>query len=103
MGTRAATTGRWFDSFAQEVFLSLWRMYDWLRGLEDELFARYDLTPQEYNALRWPFCTLPHEAPTSPWRSPLSRPWRRTWNRRRRMWLWSAADPPAARSPPSWP
>jgi DNA-binding MarR family transcriptional regulator len=36
----------------QEVFLSLWRTYDRLRALEDELFQRYDLTAQQYNALR---------------------------------------------------
>jgi DNA-binding MarR family transcriptional regulator len=41
-----------FDSPEQEVFLSLWRTYDRLRALEEELFGRYDLTPQQYNALR---------------------------------------------------
>jgi DNA-binding MarR family transcriptional regulator len=41
-----------FDSLEQEVFLNLWRTYDRLRALEDELFARYDLTPQQYNVLR---------------------------------------------------
>jgi DNA-binding MarR family transcriptional regulator len=30
----------------------LWRTYDRLRALEEELFSRYDLTPQQYNALR---------------------------------------------------
>jgi DNA-binding MarR family transcriptional regulator len=45
-------TGRPFDSLEQEVFLSLWRTYDRLRALEEELFGRYDLTPQQYNALR---------------------------------------------------
>jgi DNA-binding MarR family transcriptional regulator len=44
--------GRPFDSLEQEVFLSLWRTYDRLRALEDDLFSRYDLTPQQYNALR---------------------------------------------------
>jgi DNA-binding MarR family transcriptional regulator len=44
--------GRSFDSLEQEVFLSLWRTYDRLRALEEELFARYELTPQQYNALR---------------------------------------------------
>lgn len=43
---------RRFDSLEQEAFLSLWRTYDRLRALEDELFARHDLTPQQYNALR---------------------------------------------------
>jgi DNA-binding MarR family transcriptional regulator len=52
VGTKTATTGRWFDTLEQEAFLGLWRTYDRLRALEDELFARYDLTPQQYNALR---------------------------------------------------
>ena len=43
---------RRFDSVEQEVFLNLWRTYDRLRSLEEELFGRYDLTPQQYNALR---------------------------------------------------
>src|SRR5260370_7831829 len=41
-----------FDSLEQEAFLSLWRTYDRLRALEDELFTRHDLTPQQYNAMR---------------------------------------------------
>ena len=41
-----------FDSLEQEVFLNLWRTYDRLRALEDELFGQYDLTPQQYNVLR---------------------------------------------------
>jgi len=41
-----------FDSLEQEVFLNLWRTYDRLRALEDELFARFELTPQQYNVLR---------------------------------------------------
>jgi DNA-binding MarR family transcriptional regulator len=49
---RPARTSRAFDSLEQEVFLSLWRTYDRLRALEEELFGRYDLTPQQYNALR---------------------------------------------------
>ena len=52
-----------FDSLEQEAFLGLWRTYDRLRALEDELFARYDLTPQQYNAF----------APATP-RSPNSHP-----------------------------
>lgn len=43
---------RQFDSPEQEVFLGLWRTYDRLRALEEELFGRYGLTPQQYNALR---------------------------------------------------
>jgi DNA-binding MarR family transcriptional regulator len=41
-----------FDSPEQELFLNLWRTYDRLRALEDELFGRFDLTAQQYNALR---------------------------------------------------
>src|SRR5205814_1700220 len=45
-------TGGQFDSPEQEAFLNLWRTYDRLRALEEELFGRYELTPQQYNALR---------------------------------------------------
>lgn len=48
----ARAVPRRFDSLEQEVFLNLWRTYDRLRALEDELFGRHDLTPQQYNALR---------------------------------------------------
>jgi DNA-binding MarR family transcriptional regulator len=41
-----------FDSPQQEIYLNLWRTYDRLRILEDELFGRHDLTAQQYNALR---------------------------------------------------
>jgi len=43
---------RRFDSPQQEAFLNLWRTYDRMRLLEEQLFERYDLTPQQYNALR---------------------------------------------------
>jgi DNA-binding MarR family transcriptional regulator len=49
---RPPRTGRPFDTLEQEVFLGLWRTYDRLRALEDELFGHYQLTPQQYNALR---------------------------------------------------
>jgi DNA-binding MarR family transcriptional regulator len=49
--TRHAAS-RHFDSPEQEAFLNLWRTYDRLRALEDELFGRHELTPQQYNALR---------------------------------------------------
>src|SRR6266480_275510 len=41
-----------FDSPQQEAFLNLWRTYDRLRAFEEELFAKHDLTAQQYNALR---------------------------------------------------
>jgi DNA-binding MarR family transcriptional regulator len=47
-----ASGSRRFDSIAQEAFLNLWRTYDRLHVLEEDLFGRYDLTPQQYNALR---------------------------------------------------
>jgi DNA-binding MarR family transcriptional regulator len=52
MATKTTRIPRRFDSLEQEAFLGLWRTYDRLRALEDALFARYDLTPQQYNALR---------------------------------------------------
>src|SRR5207245_6033646 len=55
---------RRFDSPEQEVFLNLWRTYDRLRTLEDELFSRYDLTPQQYNALRLLRGEHPNTMPT---------------------------------------
>src|SRR5436305_14290761 len=53
-----------FDSPEQEVFLNLWRTYDRLRALEEELFAGYDLTPQQYNALRLLRAQHPATTPT---------------------------------------
>jgi DNA-binding MarR family transcriptional regulator len=43
---------RRFDSIEQEAFLNLWRTYDRLREVEEEFFSRFDLNPQQYNALR---------------------------------------------------
>jgi DNA-binding MarR family transcriptional regulator len=53
-----------FDSPQQEVYLNLWRSYDRLRTLEDELFGRHDLTAQQYNALRLLKAAHPHKVPT---------------------------------------
>jgi DNA-binding MarR family transcriptional regulator len=49
---RKRSRTRHFDSIEQEAFLNLCRTYDRLRAAEDELFAPYDLTPQQYNVLR---------------------------------------------------
>ena len=57
-------TRRRFDSLQQEAFLALWRTYDRLRAHEDELFARFDLTPQQYNALRLLRAEHPESLPT---------------------------------------
>ena len=43
---------RRFDSPQQEAYLALWRTYDRLRAIEDELFAGFELTAQQYNLLR---------------------------------------------------
>jgi DNA-binding MarR family transcriptional regulator len=43
---------RRFDSVEQEAYLHLWRTYDRLKALEDELFETYKLSAQQYNALR---------------------------------------------------
>ncbi|HZZ28403.1 MAG TPA: MarR family transcriptional regulator [Pirellulales bacterium] len=52
MPTSAKRRQRAFDSPCQEAYLNLWRTYDRLRAMEDELFAQSDLTAQQYNALR---------------------------------------------------
>ena len=43
---------RRFDSLEQEAFLNLWRTYDRMKALEDALFAEFELSAQQYNALR---------------------------------------------------
>ena len=55
---------RRFDSPQQEAFLNLWRTYDRLRLLEDELFSRHDLTAQQYNALHLLKAAQPEKVPT---------------------------------------
>jgi DNA-binding MarR family transcriptional regulator len=56
--------GQRFDSPQQEAYLNLWRTYDRLRLLEDELFGRFDLTAQQYNALRLLRAAHPKKVPT---------------------------------------
>ena len=53
-----------FDSVHQEAFLNLWRTYDRLRAMEDEVFGANDLTPQQYNALRLLRSAHPNRIPT---------------------------------------
>jgi DNA-binding MarR family transcriptional regulator len=68
MTTRALPANRRpparFDSPEQEVFLGLWRTYDRLKALEDELFAGFDLTAQQYNVLRLLGNVYPAALPT---------------------------------------
>jgi DNA-binding MarR family transcriptional regulator len=54
-----------FDSLQQEAYLSLWRTYDRLKSLEDDLFAEFDLSAQQYNALRLLEAVHPGTMPTS--------------------------------------
>lgn len=61
---RRSVKSRPFDSLEQEAFLGLWRTYDRLRAVEEALFARYDLTPQQYNALRLLRSAHPGKMPT---------------------------------------
>jgi MarR family transcriptional regulator, organic hydroperoxide resistance regulator len=60
--TPAAPRG--FDSVEQEVFLNLWRTYDRMKVLEDEVFARVGLSAQQYNALRLLQSVHPEAMPT---------------------------------------
>lgn len=53
-----------FDSLQQEAFLNLWRSYDRLKILEDDLFCQHDLTAQQYNALRLLKAHSPEKVPT---------------------------------------
>ena len=48
-----------FDVPQQEAYLNLWRTYDCLKSLEDELFGQYQLSAQQYNALRLLRATAP--------------------------------------------
>lgn len=54
-----------FDSREQQAYLNLWRAYDLLKALEDELFARHGLSPQQYNALRLLQQAYPQSLPVS--------------------------------------
>jgi DNA-binding MarR family transcriptional regulator len=60
----ARRTPRRFDSPQQEAYLNLWRTYDRLRMLEDDLFQQHDLTAQQYNALRLLRAEHPAALPT---------------------------------------
>lgn len=55
---------RSFDSLEQEVFLNLWRTYDRLKLLEDEVFGQVGLSAQQYNALRLLRSVHPGAMPT---------------------------------------
>ncbi len=54
MGESSSNKGqrKRFDSPEQEAYLYMWRTYDRLKVIEERLFQQYDLSPQQYNALR---------------------------------------------------
>ena len=62
--TITGTERRRFDSSQQEAYLTLWRTYDRLRAIEDEFFARYELSAQQYNVLRLLEADAPEPTPT---------------------------------------
>lgn len=53
-----------YDSPEQEAFLNLWRTYDRLKALEEHVFSQYDLSAQQYNALRILKAAAPGTLPT---------------------------------------
>jgi DNA-binding MarR family transcriptional regulator len=55
---------RKFDSIQQEAYLSLWRTYDRLKTIEDQLFSKWQITPQQYNVLRLLEASHPAPIPT---------------------------------------
>ena len=61
---RAISSRRRFDSIEQAAYLNLWRTYDLLKSYEDRLFGTYDLSAQQYNALRLLKAAHPLRLPT---------------------------------------
>ncbi|SFI85885.1 MarR family winged helix-turn-helix transcriptional regulator [Planctomicrobium piriforme] len=64
MVTLAVSKTRHFDSPQQAAYLNLWRTYDQLKEVEDGLFSKYDLSAQQYNALRLLRSAHPGTMPT---------------------------------------
>lgn len=62
--SRASLRRPKFDSPEQEAFLNLWRTYDRLKALEEEVFGRVGLSAQQYNALRLLRAVHPESMPT---------------------------------------
>lgn len=48
-----------FDSLEQEAYLRVWRLFDRLKRLEEELFNLHDISSQQYNTLRLLKAALP--------------------------------------------
>ena len=53
-----------FDSLEQEAYLNLWRAYDKLKAIEEELFGAHQLSAQQYNTLRLLAAAHPATVPT---------------------------------------
>jgi DNA-binding MarR family transcriptional regulator len=41
-----------FDSLQQQAFLELWKTYDYLKAEEELVFGEFEISSQQYNALR---------------------------------------------------
>ena len=52
------------DSLEQEAYLHLWRTFDRLKAVEEEVFDRHGLSAQQYNALRVLADAAPESLPT---------------------------------------
>ena len=63
-GRAPDAAARRFDSLEQEAYLNLWRTYDRLKAFEEEVFASFDLSAQQYNALRLLRDAAPESLPT---------------------------------------
>ncbi|GAA4437266.1 MarR family winged helix-turn-helix transcriptional regulator [Bremerella cremea] len=62
--SRTRPPGGKFDSLEQEVFLNLWRTYDRLKTIEEEVFGKVGLSAQQYNTLRLLKSVHPASMPT---------------------------------------
>lgn len=61
---RWSAAPRKFDSLEQEAYLNLWRTFDRLKAVEEEVFGRFELSAQQYNALRLLAEAAPATLPT---------------------------------------
>lgn len=63
-GDTESAEPRRFDSLEQEAYLNLWRTYDRLKVIEEGVFSDFDLSAQQYNALRLLRDVAPEALPT---------------------------------------
>ena len=63
--SKSSAARKKFDSLHQEAYLNLWRTYDRLKALEEELFVgQHQLSAQQYNTLRLLQSVHPGSLPT---------------------------------------